>query len=229
MLNSPRGNTEVEACPTEVATDHDCGCRLRKDSAFFFRTRSQKFLKIWTRIRSHFSISAVAEVSVVISYVKPLLIFGCIACSRNLNRSRILKFENLPDPDPDLGSKILEQERSRSLEKWLWPPLLLSHVLAASEMAQVYLPHLRLPQVYLSIKRPHCSVHDRDVVSQTLQLHIQWIKAYAARWSFRLVEICWIISGTVFLFRLTLENSCIFWGTRRHKYLACSVLVTLPR
>jgi len=38
-------------------------------------------------------------------------------CSRSLNRSRILKFEELPDPDPD--PKILEQERSRSLKKWL--------------------------------------------------------------------------------------------------------------
>jgi len=36
-------------------------------------------------------------------------------CSRGLNRSRILKFEELPDPGPD--PKILEQERSRSLKK----------------------------------------------------------------------------------------------------------------
>jgi len=36
--------------------------------------------------------------------------------------SRILKFEKLLDPDPD--SQILEQERSRSLKKWLWPPLM---------------------------------------------------------------------------------------------------------
>ena len=42
-------------------------------------------------------------------------------CSRSLNRSRIVKFEKLPDPDPD--SKILEQERTRSLKKWLRPPL----------------------------------------------------------------------------------------------------------
>jgi len=41
-------------------------------------------------------------------------------CSRSLHRRRILKFE-LPDPDSDL--KILEQERSRSLKKWLRPPL----------------------------------------------------------------------------------------------------------
>jgi len=30
---------------------------------------------------------------------------------------RILKFEKLPDVDPDPDSKILEQERSRSLTK----------------------------------------------------------------------------------------------------------------
>jgi len=41
-------------------------------------------------------------------------------CNRSLNRSRILKFEELPDPD----SKILEQERSQSLKKWLRSPLL---------------------------------------------------------------------------------------------------------
>jgi len=35
--------------------------------------------------------------------------------------SRILKSEKLPDSD----LKILEQERSRSLKKWLLPPLVL--------------------------------------------------------------------------------------------------------
>ena len=35
--------------------------------------------------------------------------------SRSPNRSRILKFEKLPDPDKD--RKFLEQERSRSLKK----------------------------------------------------------------------------------------------------------------
>jgi len=34
--------------------------------------------------------------------------------SRSLNRSLIFKFENLPEPDSD--SKILNQERSRSLK-----------------------------------------------------------------------------------------------------------------
>jgi len=44
--------------------------------------------------------------------------------SRSLNKSRILKFEKLTDPDPDRDSYILKQERSWSLKKWLWPPLL---------------------------------------------------------------------------------------------------------
>jgi len=63
----------------------------------------------------HFS-----EVCVVISEVKPLAIFGCIDCSRSLNRSPIIKFEKFLDPD----SSILEQERSRSLKMWLRRPLL---------------------------------------------------------------------------------------------------------
>ena len=50
----------------EVGPDPDYRSRLRKDSAFFFRTRSQKFVKNQTRIRSHFSISEVAGVCVVI-------------------------------------------------------------------------------------------------------------------------------------------------------------------
>ena len=45
--------------------------------------------------------------------------FGCIYCCRSLNRSRILNFEKIPEPDPD--SKILEQERS--LKMLLRPPL----------------------------------------------------------------------------------------------------------
>jgi len=46
--------------------------------------------------------------------------FGWIDdCSQSLNRSRILKFKRLPDPD----SKILEQEWSWSLKKWLRPAL----------------------------------------------------------------------------------------------------------
>jgi len=67
-----------------------------------------------TRIRSHFSISAIAWVCVVISEVKTWV--NCNDdCSRSLNRSRILKLKELTDPD----SKILEQERNWSLKKWL--------------------------------------------------------------------------------------------------------------
>jgi len=40
-----------------------------------------------------------------------------------MNRYRILKFEKLPYPDLDPDSKILEQERIRSLKKRLRPPL----------------------------------------------------------------------------------------------------------
>jgi len=58
---------------------------------------------------------AVAGVWAVICEVKPLVIFCCLNCSRSLNRSHILKFEKFPDPDPN--SKVLEQERSQSLEK----------------------------------------------------------------------------------------------------------------
>jgi len=51
--------------------------------------------------------------------MKTCINYGWIdGCSRSLNRSRILKFEESPDPD----SKILEQERSRSLKMWLRPP-----------------------------------------------------------------------------------------------------------
>jgi len=74
----------------EVVTDPECWSRIRQDSVFLFRIQSHKCLKNWTRIRSHFSISAVARVCVVISEVKPSIIFGCLDCSRSSNRSRIL-------------------------------------------------------------------------------------------------------------------------------------------
>jgi len=54
------------------------------------------------RIWSHFSISAVAEVCVVISKVKPLLTFACFDCSRSRNKEWDSNFEKFPDPDPDL-------------------------------------------------------------------------------------------------------------------------------
>ena len=76
-----------------------------------------KFVENRIRIRSHFSIAAVAGVCMVISESKTWGNFGWIDSCPSLNRSWILKFENLPDLGPDL--KILEQERSRSLKKWL--------------------------------------------------------------------------------------------------------------
>ena len=98
---------------TEGGPHLECRSRLRQDSAFFFRTRiqtrSQKIVK--NRIKSYFSISAVAGVCVVISQAKTWVNYGWIDdCSRSLNRSRILKFEKLPDPN----SNILEQERTQS-------------------------------------------------------------------------------------------------------------------
>jgi len=51
----------------DVGPDLDNQSRHQLDSAFFFRTRSQKFGKNQTWIQSHFSISAVAGVCVVIS------------------------------------------------------------------------------------------------------------------------------------------------------------------
>jgi len=108
----------------EVVPDLEFRCRLQQDSAFFIRTRSQKFVKNRNRIRGHFSISAAAGVFVVIFSVKTWENFGCIDdCSWSLHRSRILKFEKLLDPEPDQDSKILKQERSRRLKKWLRPPL----------------------------------------------------------------------------------------------------------
>jgi len=53
--------------------------------------------------------------------VKTWVNLGWIDGSWSLNRSRILKFEKYPSPDRD--SQTLEQERSRSLKKWLRPPL----------------------------------------------------------------------------------------------------------
>ena len=49
--------------------DPECRSQLRQDLASFFRirTRSQKYVKKQTRIRSNFSIVAVAGVCVVIS------------------------------------------------------------------------------------------------------------------------------------------------------------------
>jgi len=82
------------------------------------------------RTRSHFLISAAAGVYVGISQVKIWVNFGWIDGSRSLNRIRILKFEKVPDPD----SKIFKQERSRSLQKWLRPPLVSNAILAKTKL-----------------------------------------------------------------------------------------------
>jgi len=70
--------------------DPECRGRLRQDSGFFCRTRirtqSQNFVKNQTRVRSHFSITAVAGVYVSFGWIDDT--------SRSLNISRILKFEN---------------------------------------------------------------------------------------------------------------------------------------
>jgi len=94
-------------CIAEVVIDPECRNRHQKDSAFFFRTRIQRSVK--NRTRSHFSISAVAGVCVIIFEVKTWVNFCWLNGGRILNMSRILKFEKFPDP----GSNILKQEQSR--------------------------------------------------------------------------------------------------------------------
>jgi len=79
---------------------------------------------------------------------------------RWLKRSRILKLKNLPDPDPDPDSKILEQERSRSLKKWLRPRLIRIISLCAcgkSEISKVrnFTLHGRTTRVAFSEYREH--------------------------------------------------------------------------
>ena len=63
----------------------------------------------------HFSISAVAGGDFLSKNMGKL--HWIDDCSRGLDRSRILKFEELLYLEPDPDSKILEQERSRSLKK----------------------------------------------------------------------------------------------------------------
>ena len=84
--------------------------RLRQDSAFFFRirSRSQKFVKKRTRIRCHFSISAVESVrsflgknmvkitvgSMIVARVWTGVGFSNLKNSRTRMRTRIQKFWN---------------------------------------------------------------------------------------------------------------------------------------
>ena len=134
-------------CTAEVGPDPDYRSQLRQNSAFFLRTRvrSQKFGK--NRTRCQLSISAVAGVCVVISLVKTWVIWGWIdECTWNLNRSRILKIEKLPDPD----SKILGQEQS--LKKWLRPPLVHSR---DDRIVVFYYPILSCFWKMLSVSDPN--------------------------------------------------------------------------
>jgi len=112
--------------PQKWAWIRSAGVDSERIALFFLsriRTRNQKYVINRTQIWSHFSISVTAGDCVVISYVKTWVNFGWIDDgTRSLTRSRILKFENLPDLDP--YSEILEQERSWNLKKWLQPPLM---------------------------------------------------------------------------------------------------------
>ena len=67
----------------------------------------------WHRIRRHFSISEVAGLS---KNMGKFWLDRWLSESEPESDCQIKKF-----PDPDLDSKILEQERSR--KKWLRPPL----------------------------------------------------------------------------------------------------------
>ena len=85
----------------EVAPDPEWQSRFRPDSAFFSdRTRQSNICE--KPDRSHFSISGVAGVCVVKTWVN----YDCIDdSSRSLNRSRILKFETLPNADPKFWNR----------------------------------------------------------------------------------------------------------------------------
>jgi len=97
-----------------------CQSRLRQDSAFFSDQES-KFCEKPKPDPGHFSISAVVGVCMVISSVKTLENFDWIDDNWILKRSRTLKFEKFSYPHPDF--KILKQEGSQSLKKWLRPSL----------------------------------------------------------------------------------------------------------
>ena len=107
---------------SEVGPDPEYQSRFQKDSAFLFwtriRTRIQKFgEKTDPDPESLFNFDSnrsmcghfLSKTWVNYAWIND--------CNRSLNRSRILKFEKIPDSDLDLDSKILEEERSRSLKK----------------------------------------------------------------------------------------------------------------
>ena len=80
----------------DLGPDPDYRSRLPQGSAVFVLTqiRSKKFVKNRSRIQSHFSISTLAGVCVIISQVRTWVNYGWNDdCSRSLNWSRILNFE----------------------------------------------------------------------------------------------------------------------------------------
>ena len=97
-------STVHDTSGAEVVLNPVCRNRLRQDSALFvrirIRTRGQKFVKKQTQIRSHFSISAPARVCGHFLSKTGVNYSWIDDCSWSLNRSRILKFEKLSNPDP---------------------------------------------------------------------------------------------------------------------------------
>ena len=102
--------TPSVGCRSEVATDPQCRSRLQRGSAFFcdlgfcvfFASRSQNFVK--NRTRSHFFFGSSKSLRVFMkaaAQVETLLNFSCIGGSQSLNRSRLLKFEKILEPDHD--------------------------------------------------------------------------------------------------------------------------------
>ena len=80
----------MRCSPAEVGPDLECRRRLRQDSVFLFRVRSQIFGK--NRTRCHFSISAVEGVCSVFSWVK----------TRKLRLGRLLQPESEQESDSQI-------------------------------------------------------------------------------------------------------------------------------
>ena len=95
---------------------------------FFQKSESSKYHQKRSDIRIRFSyessfwIVVSACKLIILPDIQPVNRIVIISGSQSLNRGWVLKFENFPDLDP--GSKNLEQDRSRCLEKWLRPPLI---------------------------------------------------------------------------------------------------------
>jgi len=77
---------------------------MRIDSAFFFQIRpgDKKFVRNWTRIRSHFSSCwTVAGVCVVVSFEKTRLNCQLDRLQRESEQESDSQIWKIPDPDPD--------------------------------------------------------------------------------------------------------------------------------